>query len=222
MLRRIGVVSLVVLAASGVAAASGAAEGLDWGVNGSPLAVKATAKVKLESLTPTKIASPAAGITFVCAKFTATGTATGGDPGTLTFKPKLAKCVVEGQKKCHVHAFDFPPFAEGQADWVVVEEPGGESYVYPTWQVINIEVEPLMPPLDWRMAVSKCPQEGEYEIVGGVDSNVTSMTNAEFTLPKVPLEHSQLTVRGKPAIWTGSYKFVLAGKGTVSFVVVKF
>ena len=209
---RLAILVLLAAGALGVTAAGSAdAEGLDWAINGAALASGQSIGVKVTSLGSTKISAPKAGVVFVCKGMAATGTVTGGEVGTSLIKPKFKGCSDELDPKCHVKLIGAEN-EEGHTDWLPARDPVG-SYE-PTWFWGPFK-EPTV-----ITRVKKCPEEGEYPIGGGADSTVTSLEHAEVSFPEEPLESSNLTVKGMPAVWTGAYKFILKGKGTLSLVVV--
>jgi len=193
-------VLVVLLVLSGAIASSASATGLDWAVNGTPLAEGKSIPVKIEALTATTISSPGAGITFVCQKLTGKETLVGGKEGTGTGVIKISKCVVSGEPNCHVGTFTVPnnPHPDYYLEKLHVNPDETTSY--------NIHEHEALD------RVSKCPHEGSYELAGLVDGEVSESNEAEYLDPESALEASDLTINGKPAVWSGAYRIKPPGK----------
>ncbi len=193
--------------------------GFNWTVNGKPLALKATVKVKVTSLTPIQIIVPEV-FTIVCQKFSASGTIEGGvnepvnpgEGGGMTLnRPKLSSCGVKGETGIHVKVSVPPTYiVKGESDghwynplsWThkfCIEEPG-EAGVWQEGPWLGI-------------AVKRGGHAGEYQGVGMFDSQVTE--HGELDFPEEPLPSNSFVVDGHPAVFAGNLKLTLPKKASL-------
>ncbi len=191
--------------------------GFNWTVNGKPLALKATVKVKATSLTPIKIIVPEV-FTIVCQKFSASGTIEGGvnepvapgEGGAMTLAhPKLSSCGVDGEPGVRVKV-SVPP------TYVIKSESDGHWYNPLSWTHKFCIEEPgeagVWKETGWLgIIIAKGGgHTGDYEGVGMFDSHVTEHGELEF--PEEPLPSNSFAVNGHPAVFAGNLKLTLPKK----------
>jgi hypothetical protein len=202
-MRRIGITGLCLAALCGlslVATAAASAEGPDWTINGVPLKTGRSAKIKVESLTTTRITASEIGVAITCTKMSGSGTIVGGEVGTGMLKMKLTGCSIDAEAQCKVKP-KLVTLPTG-VDWIL---PNGH-WIYTWHQRFPVGSE-------FIVKGRGCLAEGTYKVEGLADSEGT--TEEVVAFPEAPLPESTLTLDGFPAVLEGTDRLKLTKGGTL-------
>jgi hypothetical protein len=203
LLRVLGLSIVATFMVSAATSASALAEQLNWKVNGVHLKPGETKPITLKSKGPIQLFVQG-GPNIVCKKASGQGNVIGaansssfgtGNVTTMSF----SKCGVNGEAGCAVE-FEFEFEWEAELD--------GELFSPSTWSYkwklkIKIKIKPK--------PAQACAAAGNHRLFGVTDANGPHNQEVQFPVP--PLPSSTIAFDGREAVFAGTYKLKLKGRG---------